>query len=145
MTKTVKSITSGVALLVVAACLAGARGTARADDAPQGVPHQVRYTITAQQPVDTDVWYMQNEPYDFSAYSWYSWKYVDELRVDIKPGAPWVYDSTLYDPSMWAMVTASAYSPHDPKYHCEITVDGAVVAAKDGDHGVLCSIRPWGG
>jgi hypothetical protein len=143
MTKTVKSITGYVlAPLVVAAGLAGAHGTARADY-DISVPHQVRYTVTSQQPVDTDVWYMQNEPYDFSAYSWYPWKYVDELRIDVKPGAPWVYDSTLYDPTLWALVTVSAYSPHDPKYHCEITVDGAVVASKDGDHGVLCSIRNW--
>jgi hypothetical protein len=141
MTNTGKTITScALAPIVVAAGLAGACGTAKAEE---GVPHHVRYVVTARQPVDTDLWYMQNEPYDFSAYSWYPWKYVDELRVDVKPGAPWVYESTLYDPTQWALVTASAYAPHDPKYHCEITVDGAVVASKDGDHGVLCSIRSW--
>ena len=138
MTKTGRAL-SGVA---AAACLAGGLAGTPASAQPQG-PHQVKYTVTSQSPVDSQIWYMETEPVDFSAYSWDPWHYVNSVRVDVKPDAPWVWEYTLYDPEQWAMVTASAHAPPNPKFHCELTIDGVVVVSKDGDHGVLCSPRPW--
>jgi hypothetical protein len=63
-------------------------------------------------------------------------------RVTIRPGAPWVFETTLKD-TQWAIITASSAHRAAPNPHCDITVDGQVVVQQDGLSGVQCDLRPW--
>lgn len=115
--------------------------TAHADDPPA---HRVKYTITAANPVHADIYYLDNEPPDFAAWSHDPYRWVPNIQADIGPGKPWVFELMLNKPDQWALVTASSgLSQAAPMFHCDLTVDGVVVASKDGPRGVLCSLRHW--
>lgn len=112
----------------------------RADD----VLHSVRYTVTADNPIYADIYYLDYEPENFADYSHNPYQFVPNIQADIGPGKPWSYDVKLRNPDQWALVTASTASePSTPSFHCRLTVDGVVVATKDGPKGVFCSLRTW--
>ncbi|OBI43178.1 hypothetical protein A5707_05465 [Mycobacterium kyorinense] len=114
----------------------------RADDA--GVMHHVKYTVSADNPIYTDIYYLDQEPPIFADYSHNPYQFVPNVKVDIAPGKPWSYELDLAKPEVWAMVSASTGTePGTPGLHCTLTVDGKVVVSKDGPKGVLCSIRHW--
>lgn len=106
--------------------------------------HQVRYTVTTAQPFYAEIYYRDTDPPTFADYSHDPYLYSPKVEADVGPGAPWVFDALLADPSQWAMVTATGEtSTATPMFHCELAVDGVVVASNDGPKGALCSIRPW--
>ncbi|MCW2654571.1 MAG: hypothetical protein QOE41_4935 [Mycobacterium sp.] len=112
----------------------------RADD----VLHNVRYTVTADNPIYADIYYLDQEPPNFADYSHNPYQFVPNIQADIGPGKPWTYDLMLADPNQWALVTASTGTePGTPNFHCQLSVDGAVVARKDSPKGVLCSLHQW--
>jgi hypothetical protein len=114
---------------------------ARADNP---VMHHVKYTVSAAHPIYTDIYYLDQEPPIFADYSHNPYQFVPNVKVDISPGHPWSYELNLARPDVWAMVTASTGTePGTPGLHCDLTVDGKVVASNDGPKGVLCSIRHW--
>lgn len=108
------------------------------------VMHHVKYTVTAQNPIYTDIFYLDHEPAKFADYSHNPYSFTPHVDVDIAPGKPWSYELDLSKPDVYAMVVASTGTePGTPNLHCDLAVDGAVVVSKDGPKGVLCSLRNW--
>ncbi len=131
--------------LTVAGLLVGAgsvvsAGRAHADP----VMHHVKYTVTAQHPIYTDIYYLDQQPEKFSDYSHNPYSFTPHIDVDLGPGQPWSFEFDMSDPDHYAMVVASTGTePGEPGLHCDLAVDGAVVVSKDGPKGVLCSLRNW--
>jgi hypothetical protein len=136
----VGSIVSLASLLAAAGVLVGS-GRAHADEP---VMHHVKYTVSAQSPIYTDIYYLDQQPAKFSDYSHDPYRFTPHVDVDLGPGKPWSFDLDMSNPDDYAMVVASTGTePGTPGLHCDLAVDGAVVVSKDGPKGVLCSIRNW--
>ncbi|OBH98555.1 hypothetical protein A5679_20075 [Mycobacterium scrofulaceum] len=136
----------GVGAATLSAVLVGATGSvvsavhAVADPAM----HHVTYTVTAQNPIYTDIYYLDHQPEKFSDYSHNPYSFTPHVDVDLGPGKPWSFDLDMSNPDDYAMVVASTGTePGTPGLHCDLAVDGAVVVSKDGPKGVLCSLRNW--
>lgn len=130
-------------LLVGATASLVSAGHAQADDPPPPM-HHVKYTVTAQNPIYTDIYYLDHQPEKFSDYSHNPYSFTPHVDVDLGPGKPWSFDFDMSDPDDYAMVVASTGTePGTPGLHCDLAVDGAVVVSKDGPKGVLCSLRNW--
>jgi hypothetical protein len=139
-------ITTRQTLLGIASSLTVAAAnfvaTAHADDPPPA--HRVKYTVTAADPAHADIYYLDNEPPHFAAWSHNPFEWTPNVKADVGPGKPWVFELMLANPEQWAMVSASnGLSPAHPNFHCELAVDGVVVVSKDGPKGALCSLRNW--
>lgn len=141
---TVGKATLGVALAALSAAGYGtvAAAPVRADDP---VMHQVRYVITAANPIWADIYYLDQQPAKFSDYSHDTYQYTPNVQADIGPGHPWTSPVVmLTDPANYAMVTVSTGTePGTPMFHCALVVDGVVVKSNDGPKGTLCSLRIW--
>ena len=134
----------GVALAALSAAGYGtvAAAPVRADDP---VMHQVRYVITAANPIWADIYYLDQQPAKYSDYSHDTYQYTPNVQADIGPGHPWTSPVVmLTDPANYAMVTVSTGTePGTPMFHCALVVDGVVVKSNDGPKGTLCSLRSW--
>jgi hypothetical protein len=141
---TVGKAALGVALAALSAAGYGtvAAAPVRADDP---VMHQVRYVITAANPIWADIYYLDQQPAKFSDYSHDTYQYTPNVQADIGPGHPWTSPVVmLTDPANYAMVTVSTGTePGTPMFHCALVVDGVVVKSNDGPKGTLCSLRLW--
>jgi hypothetical protein len=141
---TVGKATLGVALAALSAAGYGtvAAAPVRADDP---VMHQVRYVITAANPIWADIYYLDQQPAKYSDYSHDTYQYTPNVQADIGPGHPWTSPVVmLTDPANYAMVTVSTGTePGTPMFHCALVVDGVVVKSNDGPKGTLCSLRNW--
>lgn len=132
--------------ILVAALVGGAgptvsTGVAHADDP---IMHHVKYTITAKNPIYANIYYIDQEPTIFADYSHDPYRFTPNVQADIAPDRPWSYELNLARPEYWAMVVVNTGTePGTPEFHCDLSVDGAVVVSKDGPRGVLCSIRNW--
>ncbi|BBZ71899.1 hypothetical protein [Mycobacterium paraseoulense] len=127
-------------LLMGASGLLVSAGHAQADP----VMHHVKYTVTANNPIYTDIYYLDHQPEKFSDYSHNPYSFTPHVDVDLGPGTPWSFDLDMSNPDDYAMVVASTGTePGTPGLHCDLAVDGAVVVSKDGPKGVLCSLRNW--
>lgn len=123
---------------------AGGLGGVMAAHADTPTPHHVVYTVTAATPVTADIYYREVDPPTWADYSHNPYEFSPKARVEVGPERPWVVHTTLVDPQRWAMVTAtSGRLPAEPMFHCELSVDGAVVATADGPKGALCALRHW--
>ncbi|ORW32931.1 hypothetical protein AWC19_24725 [Mycobacterium palustre] len=132
------------AVSLTLAALTGALKSTGLAHADEPVMHHVKYTVTAQNPIYTDIYYLDHEPARFSDYSHDPYSFTPHIDVDIAPDKPWSYELDLSKPDVYAMVVASTGTePGTPNLHCELSVDGAVVVSKDGPKGVLCSLRNW--
>jgi hypothetical protein len=134
------------AAFAAAALVAGATATSHAD--PAG--HQVTYTITSTGNLTGNVRYMNTDPPSQAAYDANSSQYMNSVQTAFTAGQPLVYTATLANPGQWAIVTASGGchwpdcgSGDTPQLHCEIAVDGQVVASENATTGVTCSTRRW--
>jgi uncharacterized membrane protein len=131
----------GAALAVAAAAIAVSHGTASAE--PAG--HQVRYTLTTGGPADFDLFYLTTQPPSKAAYNADAYSFVKKETVNVGPGAPWVFETTLADPQ-WAIFTVSSTTHGGqaaPNPHCEIAVDGQVVVQQDGPYNLQCKLSQW--
>ena len=132
---------AGSAMLVATAGLLVSTGRAHADDP---VMHHVKYTITAKNPIYANIYYIDQEPAIFSDYSHDPYRFTPNVQADIAPNKPWSFELNLAKPEYWAMVVVNTGpEPSTPQFHCDLSVDGAVVVSNDGPRGVLCSIRNW--
>jgi hypothetical protein len=106
--------------------------------------HQVRYTITSGQDATLSVNYLAADPGSKAALDANPSAYLRSERVAVGPSAPWVFETTLSDPS-WAYVMAGGAARYSgtPNPHCEIAVDGNVVAQQDGETAATCTLKPW--
>ncbi|BBY02631.1 hypothetical protein MSEO_31300 [Mycobacterium seoulense] len=135
---------AGAATLSV--LLVGATGSLVSAGHAQADPvmHHVKYTVTANNPIYTDIYYLDHQPEKFSDYSHNPYSFTPHVDVDLGPGTPWSFDLDMSNPDDYAMVVASTGTePGTPGLHCDLAVDGAVVVSKDGPKGVLCSLRSW--
>jgi hypothetical protein len=132
----------GVALAALSAAGYGSAAPARADDPPM---HEVKYVITAANPIWADIYYLDQQPAKYSDYSHDTYQYTPNVQADIAPGHPWVSPPVmLRDPANYAMVVVSTGTePGTPMFHCALVVDGAVVKSNDGPKGTICSLRNW--
>jgi hypothetical protein len=131
-----------VAALLAVTGLPMSAGRAQADNDP--VMHHVKYTVSVQNPIYADIYYIDQEPAIFSDYSHDPYRFTPNVKTDIAPGKPWSFEFNLAKPDVWAMVTVSTGTePGTPQFHCDLSVDGTVVVSKDGPRGVLCSLRNW--
>jgi hypothetical protein len=132
---------AGAAMLVAVTGLLVSTGRAYADDP---VMHHVKYTVTAQNPIYADIYYIDQEPATFADYSHNPYRFAPNVKTDIAPGKPWSFELNLAKPEVWAMVVVSTGTePGTPQLHCDLSVDGAVVVSQDGPKGALCSLRNW--
>jgi hypothetical protein len=131
----------GAALAVAAAGIALSHGTSSAE--PAG--HQVRYTLTAAGAADFDLFYLTTQPPNKEAYNADAYAFVKREKVNLAPGVPWVFETTLADPQ-WAILTASSTTHGGqaaPNAHCEIAVDGQVVVQQDAPYNLQCKLSQW--
>ena len=145
MTTAYRLLGSGSAMLVAVFLggtgLLASTGSAHADDP---VMHHVKYTVSVQNPIYANIYYIDQEPAIFSDYSHDPYRFTPNVKTDIAPGKPWSFELNLTKPEVYAMVSVSTGSePGTPQFHCDLSVDGTVVVSKDGPRGVLCSIRNW--
>lgn len=136
--------TSGVAaagLTMLAVTAAALAAPANADDP---VLHRVTYTVTAQQSVNANIYFRDTDPPNWAEYSHNPYQFSPKTEALVGPGTTWTLEVMLADPTRWAMVSATGEStPAAPQFHCELAVDGVVVASKNGPKGALCSVRNW--
>jgi hypothetical protein len=128
----------GVAALVASAGTVAGQATAGADPAA----HQVRYTLTATDASDFDLYYITSQPPTKAAYDADSYSYLKKDAVNVGPGTPWVFETTLADPN-WAILTVSSTTHGGraaPNPHCEISVDGQVVVQQDAPYNLQCKL-----
>lgn len=134
----VRNVTTVVALATFAAAVIPA--TAHAD--PAG--HQVTYTITSPNNLTATVSYVSSDPPSQAAYSADPSKFMTSVQAPLSGGAPVTYTATLANPNQFASITASGMlhwpdSGNGPaQFHCEIAVDGQVVAHADATTTVTC-------
>ncbi len=129
----------GAALTVAAAGIAVSHGISGAEPAA----HKVTYTVVAQSELNAQIYYLATEPGSHADFDADASKYLTNIRTPLLPGVPWVFETTLNDPTQWALVSASGALRVRPNFHCEIAVDGQVVVQQDGGSGTQCALRPW--
>lgn len=131
----------GAVLAVAAAGIALSHGTSSAE--PAG--HQVRYTLTSAGGADFDLFYLINQPPDKQAYNADAYAFVKRETINLAPGVPWVFETTLADPQ-WAILTVSSTTHGGqaaPNPHCEIAIDGQVVVQQDAPYNLQCQGSQW--
>lgn len=112
--------------------------------ADEPVLHHVTYTVIAEQPVRANIYFRDTDPPDWAEYSHDPYQFSPKVEADVGPGARWTHEVILADPEQWAMVSVTGGpSAATAGFHCELSVDGAVVASNDGAKGALCSMRYW--
>ena len=67
----------------------------------------MRYTVTADKPVNAEIYYRDTDPPTFSDYSHDPYVFSPNAEATVGPGKPWVLEATLTDPIQWGMVTRS--------------------------------------
>lgn len=131
----------GAALVLAAAGMAVSNATSFAE--PAG--HQVTYTLTSAGPYDFDLYYLATQPPSQEAYDADPYAFLQKAEVNVGPGAPWVFETTLADPQ-WAILTASSTTHGGraaPNAHCEISVDGQVAVQQDHPYSPRCQLSHW--
>ncbi|SBS73654.1 conserved exported hypothetical protein [uncultured Mycobacterium sp.] len=141
---------SAVAFAVLCAAT-GLASPALADDPPPGDPppppaFNVRYTVTAEKPVNAEIYYRDTDPPTFSDYSHDPYVFSPNTEATVGPGKPWVLEATLTDPIQWGMVTVQAQGALPlaaAGFSCTMAINGVVVKQNSGPKGALCSLRNW--
>jgi hypothetical protein len=131
----------GAAFMVAAAGIAISHGTSNAE--PTG--HQVRYTLISAGAADFKLNYLIAQPPSKEAYNADAYAYLKSEQVNLAPGVPWVFETTLEDPQ-WAILTASTgvhAMQGSPNPHCEIAIDGQVAVQNDGPYTAHCQLGQW--
>ena len=134
-------IRSGAAAAIAVAGLAPTQAISSAE--PPG--HQVRYTLTSTGATGFDVYYLTTDPPSKEAYDADPYAFLKNERVNLAPGVPWVFETTLADPQ-WAIFTVSSTTHGGqaaPNPHCEIAVDGEVVVQQDAPYNLQCKLSQW--
>ena len=138
--KTAKAL---AALILAGAGVAAAHGVSGAD--PAAGQHQVTYTLTAAGPSDFTVTYLTAQPASKAAYNADSYAYMKRETINVGPGAPWTFTTTMADPQ-WAFLQVSSTTRGGqaaPEAHCEVAVDGQVVNSADAPYSPQCFLSRW--
>lgn len=116
---------------------------AGAEPEPAPIVHNVKYTITTDQPANVQIWFLDAEPPDEFAWSRDSYSFARNYFVPFATETEWTWELPMVNPQNWAWVSGSVDMLNPPTINCELSIDGIVVVQKSGDRGVLCSIRTW--
>lgn len=106
------------------------------------------YTVTSPNNLTANVSYVSADPPSQAAYNADPSKFMTSVQAPLSGGAPVVYSATLTNPNQWASITASGMlkwpdSGNGPaQFHCELAIDGQVVAHQDATTTVTCAARP---
>ena len=139
MSKVTSRFAAAVAIALTV--LAYAPATSSAEPAA----HQVRYTLTSTGDTGFDLYYLTTEPPSKEAYDADPYTFLKNERVNLAPGVPWAFETTLTD-TQWAIITASTavhamQAPPNP--HCEIAVDGQMAVQQDAPYNLQCKLSQW--
>ena len=132
---------AAAALALAAAGIAAGHAVSSADPAQ----HQVTYTLTAAGPSDFTVTYLTAQPASKAAYNADSYAYMKREMINVGPGAPWTFTTTMADPQ-WAFLQVSSTTRGGqaaPEAHCEVAVDGQVVNSADAPYSPQCFLSRW--
>ncbi len=105
----------------------------------------VKYTLVSAGAYEFDLFYLTSQPPSMAAFNADAYAFAKREKVTLAPGVPWVFETTLADPQ-WAILTASSPAKGGqaaPNAHCDIAVDGQVLAAQDDPHNVRCQLSQW--
>ncbi len=136
------TVTVGAAVVLAAAGIAGA-GVAGAEPEPTG--QQVRYTLVSAAPYEFDLFYLTSQPPSMAAFNADAYAYAKRETVNLAPGVPWVFETTMADPQ-WAILQVGSTTHGGraaPNVHCDIAVDGVVQTAHDDPYNVRCQLSQW--
>ena len=126
---------------MAAASVAVGQGTASAQ--PEG--QQVRYTLTSAGAYEFDLFYLTSQPPSMEAFNADAYAFAKREKVNLAPGVPWVFETTMADPQ-WAILTVSSTTRGGqaaPNAHCDIAVDGQIVVQHDDPYNVRCQLGQW--
>lgn len=107
--------------------------------------HKVTYTLISAGAADYNLNYLTAQPPSKQAYNADAYAFLKSEEVNLAPGVPWVFETTLEDPQ-WAIITASTgvhAMQGSPNPHCEIAIDGQVAVQHDGPYTVQCQLSQW--
>jgi hypothetical protein len=144
----VRKVTSEVVSAGCVAALVAAAGATVGPVAAHADPagHQVTYTVTSPNNLTATVNYVSSDPPSQAAFTADPSKFSTSVQAPLSGGAPVTYTATLANPNQFASITASGMlhwpdSGNGPaQFHCEIAVDGQVVAHADATTTVTCRI-----
>ena len=131
----------GAALMTAAATVAVSQAAANAETDGQ----QVRYTLTSAGAYEFDLFYLTTQPPSMEAFNADAYAFAKREKVNLAPGEPWVFETTLEDPA-WAILTVSSTTRGGqaaPNAHCDIAVDGQVLVQHDDPYNVRCQLSQW--
>jgi hypothetical protein len=131
----------GAALIVAAAGCAVSQATATAQ--PEG--HPVRYSLAVAGPATFTLTYLTAQPPSMQAYNADAYAFMKRETVDVAPGAPWVFETSLQDPQ-WAFLQVASTTHGGqaaPNAHCEIAADGQVIIQQDNPYSPQCFGSQW--
>ena len=127
--------------MLAAAGIAVSQAPSMAEPAGQ----KVTYTLVSAGAADYKLNYLIAQPASMEAYNADAYAYLKSEQVNLAPGVPWVFETTLEDPQ-WAIITASTgvhAMQGSPNPHCEIAIDGQVAVQHDGPYTVQCQLSQW--
>lgn len=142
-------------VLAILCTATGFASPALADDPPPGgdpapppppPAYNVRYTVTADKPVNAQIYYRDTDPPTFSDYSHDPYVFSPSAEATVGPNKPWVLEATLADPIQWGMVMVQAQGSLPlaaAGFNCTMEINGVVVKRNSGPKGALCSLRNW--
>ena len=131
----------GASLLAAATSVAVGAPTAGAQPAGQ----QVRYTLVSGGAYEFDLFYLTSQPPSMEAFNADAYAYAKREKVNLAPGVPWVFETTMEDPQ-WAILQVSSTTKGGqaaPNAHCDIAVDGQVQTQQDNPYNVRCQLSRW--
>jgi len=137
------TVKAGAAVVLAAAGLAVSPGTALAE--PESGAHQVRYTLVSAGAYEFDLFYLTSQPPSLEAFNADAYTFAKREKVNLAPGVPWVFETTMADPQ-WAILTVSSTTRGGqaaPNAHCDIAVDGQIQVAHDDPYNVRCQLSQW--
>jgi hypothetical protein len=130
---------------ISAVMLATATGAVLTPGTAHAEGHQVTYTVTSPNNVTATVNYVNADPPSQAAYNADPSKFMTSVQAPLSAGTPVTYTATLANPNQSARISASGMlhwpdSGNGPaSFHCEIAVDGQVIAQQDATTTVTCA------
>ncbi|MGP4053214.1 hypothetical protein ACTWP6_00055 [Mycobacterium sp. 4D054] len=140
-----RTATAKVGAAVGAAALVAAAGMISPAMASAQEGHQVRYTLTSAGAYEFDLFYLTSQPPSMEAFNADAYAFAKREKVNLAPGQPWVFETTMEDPN-WAILQVSSTTRGGqaaPNAHCDIAVDGQVLTQHDDPYNVRCQLGQW--
>lgn len=106
---------------------------------------QVRYTLVSGGAYQFDLFYLTSQPPSMEAFNADAYTYAKREKVNLAPGVPWTFETTMEDPN-WAILQVSSTTKGGqaaPNAHCDIAVDGAVLTEHNDPYNVRCQLGQW--